>query len=75
VDVPERLVQRVAGGDVVLPEPLLTADGLPDAELRAEALYSLLLGEHRRRLLGLAPAPSMSEAREHAAAALRLVVG
>jgi len=55
---------------------VLTADGLPDAGLRAEALYSLLLGEpHRRRLLGLAPAPSMSEAREHATAALRLLVG
>ncbi len=53
---------------------LLTADGLPDAELHAEALYSLLLGEpHRRRLLGLTSAPSLSEAREHATAALRLL--
>jgi TetR/AcrR family transcriptional repressor of mexJK operon len=38
---------------------------------RATQLFSLLLGEsHRRRLLGLAPAPSRAQARGHAAAAL-----
>jgi AcrR family transcriptional regulator len=37
----------------------------------AEPLFSLLLGErHRRRLLGLDPAPSLSQAAEHADAAL-----
>lgn len=37
----------------------------------AEPLFSLLLGErHRRRLLGLDPAPSMAQAECHAAAAL-----
>ncbi|MHA7132794.1 TetR/AcrR family transcriptional regulator [Oerskovia turbata] len=41
----------------------------------AEALYTLLLGEaHRRRLLGLAPAPSLAQAREHARAALRVTL-
>lgn len=37
----------------------------------AEPLFSLLLGErHRRRLLGLAPAPSLAQAAAHADAAL-----
>jgi TetR/AcrR family transcriptional repressor of mexJK operon len=41
---------------------------------RASALYSLLLGEaHRRRLLGLAPAPSRRTAAEHARRALALL--
>jgi TetR/AcrR family transcriptional regulator, mexJK operon transcriptional repressor len=41
----------------------------------AEALYTLLLGEaHRRRLLGLAPAPTLAQAREHARAALRVTL-
>ena len=39
--------------------------------LLAEPLFSLLLGErHRRRLLGLTPAPSPVEAAAHASAAL-----
>jgi|GEM_PF-583272 len=42
----------------------------------AEALYTLLLGEqHRRRLLGLAPAPSAAAARTHARRAIRVVLG
>ena len=42
----------------------------------AEALYTLLLGEaHRRRLLGLAPAPTVAQAREHARGAIRVVLG
>lgn len=42
---------------------------------RAEQLYTLLLGEpHRRRLLGLAAAPTPDAARAHARACLRLVV-
>lgn len=41
----------------------------------AEPLYTLLLGEaHRRRLLGLAPAPSEAQARAHARHALRTVL-
>lgn len=44
----------------------------PDAARElAEALYTLLLGEpHRRRLLGLTPAPSREEARSHARRAI-----
>lgn len=39
--------------------------------LRAELFFSLLLGEpHRRRLLGLAPAPTQKQARAHALAVL-----
>ncbi|MBD7950644.1 TetR/AcrR family transcriptional regulator [Oerskovia rustica] len=42
----------------------------------AEALYTLLLGEaHRRRLLGLAPAPTVAQAREHAHRAVTTVCG
>lgn len=52
---------------------LLAAQGHDDD--LAEPLYTLLLGEpHRRRLLGLAPAPTADEAREHARRALRAVV-
>lgn len=40
----------------------------------AEQLYTLLLGEpHRRRLLGLTPAPTPEAARAHARACLELV--
>lgn len=43
---------------------------------RAEQLYTLLLGEpHRRRLLGLTPAPTPESARAHARACLALVNG
>ncbi|MFI6426905.1 TetR/AcrR family transcriptional regulator [Promicromonospora sp. NPDC050880] len=53
-----------------------TAGGpLPDAPGTAEAIYTLLLGEpHRRRLLGLAPAPSYEEARAHARRAIDTVL-
>jgi len=44
------------------------------AQLLAEALFGLLLGEsHRRRLLGLSKAPTEAEAREHALVALDLL--
>lgn len=46
-----------------------------DARELAEQLYTLLLGEpHRRRLLGLVPAPSRQEARAHARRAIRTVL-
>jgi len=42
----------------------------------AEQLYTLLLGEpHRRRLLGLTPAPTPAEAQAHARASLALLSG
>lgn len=53
-------------------------DAAPDEATRdtAEALYTLLLGEpHRRRLLGLTPAPSRAEARAHARRAIGVVLG
>ena len=41
----------------------------------AESLYTLLLGEpHRRRLLGLTPAPSREQARSHARRAISTVL-
>ncbi|MFE7509114.1 TetR/AcrR family transcriptional regulator [Promicromonospora sp. NPDC057488] len=41
----------------------------------AEALYTLLLGEaHRKRLLGLTPAPSRAQARAHARRAIGVVL-
>jgi TetR/AcrR family transcriptional repressor of mexJK operon len=49
----------------------LRAERGPGAELLAEPLFSLLLGErHRRRLLGIDPAPSPAQAAAHADAAL-----
>jgi hypothetical protein len=53
----------------------LLARALPhDDPSRATALYSLLLGEpHRRRLLGLDPAPTRATADAHAARALALL--
>ncbi|WP_334152624.1 TetR/AcrR family transcriptional regulator [Microbacterium sp.] len=45
-----------------------------DTAERAEALFGLLLGEpHRRRLLGLVPAPDRAAARAQAERALRLL--
>ena len=45
-----------------------------DRDHLAEALFALLLGEdHRRRLLGLRPAPTPAAARDHARAALALL--
>ena len=44
------------------------------SEPLAEALFSLLLGEkHRRRLLGIDPAPTQAQAAAHANAALALL--
>jgi TetR/AcrR family transcriptional regulator, mexJK operon transcriptional repressor len=49
----------------------LRAERGPAREPLAEPLFSLLLGEkHRRRLLGIAPAPSPEQAAVHAGAAL-----
>ncbi|WP_217184954.1 TetR/AcrR family transcriptional regulator [Streptomyces sp. AC495_CC817] len=46
----------------------------PASASAAEALFTLLLGEpHRRRLLGLAPAPTDAQASAHAATTLRLL--
>jgi AcrR family transcriptional regulator len=45
-----------------------------EAPIRAAALYSLLLGEpHRRRLLGLTPAPTRAWAAAHAMASVDLL--
>lgn len=53
------------------PEPAASA-----AVARAEALYTLLLGErHRRRLLALDPAPSATAAAAHSRACLALLDG
>jgi AcrR family transcriptional regulator len=49
----------------------IRAERGPARAVLAEPLFSLLLGErHRRRLLGLDPAPSLSQAADHANAAL-----
>jgi TetR/AcrR family transcriptional regulator, mexJK operon transcriptional repressor len=49
----------------------IRAERGPASEPLAEPLFSLLLGEkHRRRLLGIDPAPSPAEATRHARAAL-----
>jgi AcrR family transcriptional regulator len=52
----------------------LLARYLPTGATTAPALYSLLLGEpHRRRLLGLDPAPTRPAAAAHAATVLELL--
>ncbi len=52
----------------------IRAERRPDREPLAEPLFSLLLGEkHRRRLLGIDPAPSPEQAAAHADAALALL--
>ncbi len=49
----------------------IRAERDPARELLAEPLFSLLLGEkHRRRLLGIDPAPTPAQAAAHADAAL-----
>jgi AcrR family transcriptional regulator len=49
----------------------IRAERGPGRELLAEPLFSLLLGEkHRRRLLGIDPAPTPAQAAAHADAAL-----
>lgn len=58
----------------LLSSHLATTGFAGDADRFAEALFGLLLGEsHRRRLLGLSPAPTQHDAREHALAALDLL--
>jgi len=52
----------------------IRAERGPDREPLAEPLFSLLLGErHRRRLLGIDPAPTPAQAAAHAGAALALL--
>jgi TetR/AcrR family transcriptional regulator, mexJK operon transcriptional repressor len=52
----------------------IRAERDPDREPLAEPLFSLLLGEkHRRRLLGIDPAPTAAQAAAHADAALALL--
>jgi TetR/AcrR family transcriptional regulator, mexJK operon transcriptional repressor len=52
----------------------LRAERGPASEPLAEPLFSLLLGEkHRRRLLGIDPAPTPAQAAAHADAALGLL--
>jgi AcrR family transcriptional regulator len=52
----------------------IRAERGPDREPLAEPLFSLLLGEkHRRRLLGIDPAPTPAQAAAHADAALALI--
>ncbi|MFF1529181.1 TetR family transcriptional regulator [Cellulomonas sp. NPDC058312] len=54
----------------------LLAGRVDDPARSAPELYTLLLGEpHRRRLLGLASAPTPDAAREHALRAVRVVLG
>jgi TetR/AcrR family transcriptional repressor of mexJK operon len=60
---PERYMDRLS--DVI-------AVDMPDSAVTAEQLFALLLGEpHRRRLLGLEPAPSRARAEVLARAAVR----
>ena len=52
----------------------IRAERGPDREPLAEPLFSLLLGErHRRRLLGIDPAPTPAQAAAHADAALAVL--
>ena len=52
----------------------IRAERDPAREPLAEPLFSLLLGErHRRRLLGIDPAPTPAQAAAHADAALALL--
>jgi len=52
----------------------IRAERGPQSEPLAEPLFSLLLGErHRRRLLGIDPAPTPAQAAAHADAALTLL--
>ncbi|MEV0792605.1 TetR/AcrR family transcriptional regulator [Kribbella sp. NPDC050459] len=60
---PERYMARLSE---------LIAENVPDSEATAEQLFALLLGEpHRRRLLGLEPAPTRARAEALARAAVR----
>ena len=52
----------------------IRAERGPEGEVLAEPLFSLLLGErHRRRLLGIDPAPTDKQATAHANAAIALL--
>ncbi|MBN0038558.1 TetR/AcrR family transcriptional regulator [Cellulosimicrobium cellulans] len=74
---PGGYVELLASRLDAVPEPAERRGGRSAAGAptdRAEALFGLLLGErHRRRLLDLVPAPTPTEAREHACTALRLL--
>lgn len=73
-ELASRFYESGPRGYVELLERHLDAAPPADAPVLAEALFGLLLGEpHRRRLLGLTPAPSTHDAAEHASTALRLL--
>lgn len=74
-DLADRFYTSGPGGYIRLLAECL-GERLPphDRDHLAEALFGLLLGEdHRRRLLGLRPAPTPAAARDHARAALSLL--
>jgi AcrR family transcriptional regulator len=74
---PELAVVLHSGGDarhVARLAEHIRAERGPEREPLAEPLFSLLLGEkHRRRLLGIDPAPTPAQAAAHADAALALL--
>ncbi|WP_407319462.1 TetR/AcrR family transcriptional regulator [Isoptericola halotolerans] len=71
----EAFFERGPAASITALAQILDARSGADAD-RADALYTLLLGErHRRRLLGLELAPSKQEALEHARRAIRIVLG
>lgn len=74
-DLAERFYDSGPRGYIaLLGQYLPERGGAPGSTAQAEALFSLLLGEpHRRRLLGLASAPSEERAREYAAATIALL--
>ncbi len=74
---PELAVILHSGGDarhIARLAEHIRAERGPEREGLAEPLFSLLLGErHRRRLLGIDPAPTGKQAAAHANAALALL--
>jgi AcrR family transcriptional regulator len=74
-ELAEAFFERGPAASVAALTAILGAQGVRDPD-RAEGLYTLLLGErHRRRLLGLEPAPSKQEALAHARRAIRIALG
>lgn len=71
-ELAERFYEAGPGHSIAVLEGALPQE--PSTRLRATALYSLLLGEqHRRRLLGLDPAPTRAQAAAHATACLEVL--
>ena len=74
---PELAVILHSGGDarhIARLAEHIRAERGPEGQALAEPLFSLLLGErHRRRLLGIDPAPTAAQAAAHADAALALL--